>query len=54
MKAINIAQVRPQSQKDYWGDRWMREVTCSRFRDYSLNIDFYYGDSYRNDSILRA
>lgn len=51
MNAINIAHVRPQSREDNWGDKWMREITCSKYGDYNLKIDFYYENSYKNDSI---
>lgn len=53
MKAIKIAHIRPQSREDNWGDRWMREITCSKFAGHNLNIDYYYGNSYENDNILQ-
>lgn len=53
MDTINIAHVRPQSQENNWGDKWHRKITCSKFRDHNLKIGFYYGNSYKNDSIFR-
>lgn len=50
---MEIAHVRPQSYEDNWGDKWMREITCSKFVDYNLKIDFYYENSYKNDSIFK-
>lgn len=50
---MEIAHVRPQNHENNWGDKWEKEITCSKFVDYNLKIDFYYENSYKNESILQ-
>ena len=51
-KTINITHIRPQSEKNSWVDKWMRDITFIKFGEYGLKVNYYYRDFHDNVDIF--